>query len=62
MAGDAVKSFLKRRAGIRPGRPWIPFDQIDFVVGELVLVWTVADLAWWDVPLILLFSASGTCW
>ena len=59
MAGDAVKSLLKRRAGIGPGQPWIPFDQIDFVVGALVLVWTVADLAWSDVGLIVLFSAVG---
>ena len=59
MAGDAVKSLFKRRAGIAPGRPWIPFDQIDFVVGALLLVWAGADLRWWDVPLILLFSAVG---
>ena len=59
MAGDAVKSFLKRRAGIGPGQPWIPFDQIDFAVGALVLAGTVADLAWSDVGLIVLFSAVG---
>lgn len=59
MAGDAVKSFFKRRVGIAPGGPWIPFDQIDFVAGALVLVWAVADLRWWDVPLILALSAVG---
>jgi len=59
MAGDAVKSFFKRRVGIRPGQPWIPFDQLDFIVGALALVWPVSDLSWWDVPLILTFSAGG---
>ena len=33
LAGDTVKSFFKRRTGIRPGDKFIPFDQIDFVVG-----------------------------
>jgi len=41
--GDAVKSFFKRRAGIAPGRPWLVFDQLDFLVASylaLLLVWT----------------------
>jgi len=33
IVGDMVKSFLKRRFKINPGRPWIPFDQIDYVLG-----------------------------
>src|SRR5690348_3857910 len=28
MAGDMLKSFLKRRLGIPPGARWIPFDQV----------------------------------
>jgi len=59
MAGDAVKSFFKRRAELPPGTPWIPFDQVDFVVGTLVLVWPAADLSWPDVAAILLSSAAG---
>lgn len=59
MAGDAVKSYFKRRAGIGPGRPWIPFDQVDFVVGALALVWPLADLSWRDVAAILMLSAFG---
>jgi hypothetical protein len=38
VAGDAAKSFFKRRLAIAPGSPWIPFDQLDFAVGALVLV------------------------
>jgi CDP-2,3-bis-(O-geranylgeranyl)-sn-glycerol synthase len=38
MAGDSVKNFVWRRLRIPPGAPWIPFDQLDFVLGALVLV------------------------
>jgi len=36
--GDMVKSFFKRRTGIKPGRSWVPFDQLDWVVGAIVFV------------------------
>ena len=34
--GDAVKSYYKRKAGIKPGERWLGFDQLDFVVGGLI--------------------------
>ena len=37
--GDAVKSFFKRRRNIAPGQPWIPFDQIDLIIGALAFTW-----------------------
>ncbi|MBU0758494.1 MAG: CDP-archaeol synthase [Nanoarchaeota archaeon] len=37
LLGDLVKSFFKRRVKFRPGESWIPFDQIDFLVGALLL-------------------------
>ena len=33
LVGDSVKSFFKRRVGIKPGTLWVPFDQIDFAIG-----------------------------
>ena len=36
MGGDAAKSFVKRRLGIAPGKSWIPWDQLDFVLGALI--------------------------
>jgi acid phosphatase family membrane protein YuiD len=39
MLGDLVKSFVKRRLGISPGTPFFPWDQLDYVVGILCLVW-----------------------
>lgn len=38
MAGDLLKSFFKRQLGIPSGKPWIPFDQLDFVIGALIAV------------------------
>jgi CDP-2,3-bis-(O-geranylgeranyl)-sn-glycerol synthase len=58
-AGDSAKSFLKRRVGIPPGARWVPFDQLDFVVGALVLTASRASLSWLDVTLILAVTAAG---
>lgn len=35
LAGDLVKSFVKRRLAVQPGHSWFPFDQIDYVIGGL---------------------------
>lgn len=44
LAGDAAKSFLKRRLGRNPGTPWFPFDQLDAVVGGLAAAALAAPL------------------
>lgn len=36
LAGDLVKSFFKRRAGIPPGKPFLIADQIDWILGALI--------------------------
>lgn len=38
LLGDLIKSFFKRRLNIAPGKPFIPFDQLDFVFGALIAV------------------------
>lgn len=38
LAGDLVKSYFKRKAGIEPGKAWIPFDQLDWIAGALICV------------------------
>jgi CDP-2,3-bis-(O-geranylgeranyl)-sn-glycerol synthase len=35
--GDLVKSYYKRKQDIAPGDPWFVFDQMDFVIGALLL-------------------------
>lgn len=42
MAGDTVKSFIKRRLGILSSKPFVPWDQIDGVIGGLLfsrIIW-----------------------
>ena len=59
MAGDSAKSFFKRRFRIPPGQPWLPFDQVDFVLGALILIAPRSILAVGDVALIFAVSFGG---
>ncbi len=36
LLGDSVKSFFKRQLEIKPGKAWIPFDQIDYIIGGIL--------------------------
>ncbi len=44
LAGDAIESLIKRRLGIEPGQRWFPFDQIDYIIGGLVVATLFVDL------------------
>jgi CDP-2,3-bis-(O-geranylgeranyl)-sn-glycerol synthase len=46
LLGDLTAAFLKRRLGIAPGDLFPIVDQIDFVVGALVLSLPLAILYW----------------
>ncbi len=59
LGGDLVKSFFKRARGIAPGQPWIPADQLDFVIGALVFIWPWARLGWLDAMTVLVVSFFG---
>ena len=59
MGGDIAKSYVKRRVGIAPGARWIPADQLDFVIGALVLIAPMARIGWLDVSLVLAISFVG---
>ena len=37
MLGDITESFFKRRIGFKRGEKWLGFDQLDFVIGGLIL-------------------------
>lgn len=37
LGGDALESFFKRQKNIESGKTWIPFDQLDYIVGGLLL-------------------------
>lgn len=59
VAGDALKSLAKRRRGIAPGARWIPADQLDFVLGALLLAGRRGRLTRGDVATILAVSFVG---
>ncbi|AMK15718.1 CDP-2,3-bis-(O-geranylgeranyl)-sn-glycerol synthase [Methanobrevibacter olleyae] len=44
--GDAVGSFLKRRIGLKSGESAPIMDQLDFVIGALVLSILVVQISW----------------
>lgn len=56
IAGDAIKSLCKRQVGVAPGQPWPPFDQVDFVLGGLLIAGFYAWPGLIPACIILLFT------
>jgi CDP-2,3-bis-(O-geranylgeranyl)-sn-glycerol synthase len=44
LIGDIVESFFKRRRGKVRGQDWIPFDQLDFILGALFFSFAMAGV------------------
>ena len=44
LIGDILESFFKRRVGKERGEDWIPFDQIDFILGVLLFSFLMSSL------------------
>ena len=56
--GDLISSFFKRRQDIPPGKSWIPFDQISFVIGAFLFVnpfFKISVLAWFYILFLSFF-------
>lgn len=47
LVGDMVKSFFKRRLGIKPGTMFQPWDGIDYMVGSIIFL-----LPWYNPGII----------
>jgi CDP-2,3-bis-(O-geranylgeranyl)-sn-glycerol synthase len=56
MIGDLFESFVKRRLNFASGRKFVPFDQLDFVIGGLLFVSIVVKLTLLIVITILIIS------
>ncbi len=54
--GDVLKSFFKRIFKINPGKPWIPFDQLDFIIGSLLFSSFIFFVGWINMLIIILIS------
>jgi len=52
--GDSVESFFKRQFGIKEGRPFIPFDQIDYILGFLLFTSITVSWEWEEIVFALL--------
>jgi len=37
LGGDAIESFFKRDRGIKSGGAWVPFDQLDYIIGSVLI-------------------------
>lgn len=37
LGGDAIESFFKRYQGIKSGKAWFPFDQLDYIIGSVLI-------------------------
>ncbi len=42
--GDSVKSFFKRRVGVKSGDSWFPFDQLDFIIFSLLFLYPFVEI------------------
>ena len=56
LVGDLVESLFKRRLNYEPGKPFIPFDQIDFVLGALIFTYPIIKLPLDLIVTIILLS------
>jgi CDP-2,3-bis-(O-geranylgeranyl)-sn-glycerol synthase len=56
--GDFLFAFFKRCQNIKPGKPWVPFDQINYVVGSFLTLtpfFKLPVLAWLTILILTFF-------
>lgn len=56
ITGDLIKSFFKRKKGIKPGYKWVPFDQLDFMIGALLLLYPFVRLTLKSISILILLT------
>ena len=56
ITGDLIKSYFKRRRKIKPGHSWMPFDQIDFMLGSLLFLYPLFNLKLNNVFVLLVIT------
>ena len=58
LAGDLVKSFLKRRLRIPPGHSWFPLDQLDWLIGTILFAYPFIGFGMYSVAEVILVGFS----
>ena len=56
LGGDVIKSFFKRRFKINSGQPWPIFDQVDFILGYLLIISLINPISAWLIWLSLIIT------
>lgn len=56
LLGDLVKSYIKRKIGKKSGKPWIIFDQIDYVIGALLMSYILVQPPMLIIIILLIIS------
>ena len=58
LLGDAIESMFKRQKGIPSGQKWIPFDQLDYIAGALLLslFFVRLDIGYYMLMLVVWFG------
>lgn len=58
LLGDALKSFFKRQFNIAPGKPWPPFDQIDYGIGTTTALLFFINLSPYNILTIIILCGA----
>lgn len=58
MLGDAVESFFKRQVNVAPGAKFFPWDQIDSLIGGLLLMAFVYVPPWQALVFLIFFAPA----
>ncbi len=56
LLGDLTGAFVKRRLAIRPGKPFPVLDQLDFVLGAVLLVSIISSVSLGTALIVLLVT------
>jgi CDP-2,3-bis-(O-geranylgeranyl)-sn-glycerol synthase len=59
LLGDAIKSTFKRQMSIESGKSWFPWDQIDWVIGSVLIIAVFVPINFFEILLMILVGLIG---
>jgi len=58
IGGDLIKSFFKRKIGVGSGESWTPWDQIDYVLGAIILTYFIYQYTFSQIIFMLILGGT----
>lgn len=58
ISGDLIESFLKRKMNIIAGESWVPWDQIDYVLGAIILTYCIYQYTFNQIIFMLILGGT----